>query len=587
MLLTREEYLKRITRGLTAILVECHHRGALHLFDANTIAHEFFRRVLDLVYGLQLTVLDRIQENHPAIDLGDEAKRHSFQVTSDGSSLKVQNTLDGFARHKLYTKYDKVQMLVITGKQTTYTALQVPPDVMFSPEDDILDIRDLLKRIEALETPVLKDLASVVEEEIKSFIAEQPKRKKVIKTMFLASDPLGTSQREMAAEIASIVELARESELRRHLDFATWWIDRYQGMVQLICLEEPAIIHFLGSNATEFRLKDDQDRIAAVSQAQIKDLFGFLRDKVALVVIGAGFSQEQEQQICAEMPFVITTQLKGRDATGLSAVLYRGMAEGKSLQDAYDEAALSVGAARTQLHHSPDVKPADVRLGVDRDPPPSEESVRFVQLEIATKLCLWREMRHNCSPEAPPYHPISGRRWFNQTYDIGPKAWYPFGSHQIYNYFWPEEQKKADPRIPDPVIDFTILNGTGKPSVLSRIGIRPVNAWNAAKAAPMAFKLTEVDAYELRIARFDIGVDVLLTLDEPVYLEANAAYRVRLRLVDYADSVQKNESVIRLVVVVDNVSYVSDEIYLGIAQFLKDAEDPKSPASPSSNLGSD
>jgi hypothetical protein len=87
-----------------------------------------------LAYGLKLIVLDRIQENHPAIDLGDPVKRHAFQVSSDGSSTKVQSTLDGFARHKLYTQYDKVQMVVIGGKQTKYTALKVPLGITFSPD---------------------------------------------------------------------------------------------------------------------------------------------------------------------------------------------------------------------------------------------------------------------------------------------------------------------------------------------------------------------------------------------------------------------------------------------------------------------
>jgi len=245
-------------------------------------------------------------------------------------------------------------------------------------------------------------MAEVIDQEIKSYLGEQPKRKRKIKTVFLASSPLETPQKEMAKEIRNIVDLVRESELRKNLDFVTWWIYRYQGMVELICLEEPEIIHFMGSDNNEFCLKDDQGKVKAVSGEQIRDLFGFLRGKVALVVIGPGFSDTQRALICSEMQFTVTSQLKGDDATRFSAVLYREMAEGKSIREAYDQAALTAGAGLTQLYHRPEVNPADVKLGVDRDLSPSDKTVRFVQIEMATDLCMWREMRHNCSPEAPP-----------------------------------------------------------------------------------------------------------------------------------------------------------------------------------------
>ena len=81
------------------------------------------------------------------------------------------------------------------------------------------------------------------------------------------------------------------------------------------------------------------------------------------------------------------------------------------------------------------------------------------------------------------------------------------------------------------------------------------------------FKLAAIDAYELKVDKFERGADMLLSLSEPVYMENDAPYRIRLYLKGYVAAVQKNESVIRLVVVVDNETYASEEIYLGIIQF--------------------
>ena len=66
----------------------------IRLLDGNTISHELFCRLLSEIYDLNLVVLDRIQANFPAIDLGDEANKRSFQVTADKRSDKIQTTLE-------------------------------------------------------------------------------------------------------------------------------------------------------------------------------------------------------------------------------------------------------------------------------------------------------------------------------------------------------------------------------------------------------------------------------------------------------------------------------------------------------------
>jgi hypothetical protein len=71
-----------IADGLGAIKSSCEHRGLLHLLDNHTVAQNFFCRLLNAAYDLDLVELDNLEENFPAIDLGDTNKRIAYRVTT-------------------------------------------------------------------------------------------------------------------------------------------------------------------------------------------------------------------------------------------------------------------------------------------------------------------------------------------------------------------------------------------------------------------------------------------------------------------------------------------------------------------------
>jgi hypothetical protein len=167
MVLTREDALKMITERITWLATLCEVRGAIHLLDGNTISHEFFCRLLNEIYDLNLLVLDRIQANFPAIDLGDETKKRSFQITVDKSSDKIQTTLDMYVNHNLAKIYDKMQVIVIGKKQGSYEGVKVPDGLSFVPDDDIIDTKGLIKFIDTLSTEKLETIAKIVKAEIK------------------------------------------------------------------------------------------------------------------------------------------------------------------------------------------------------------------------------------------------------------------------------------------------------------------------------------------------------------------------------------------------------------------------------------
>lgn len=167
-MLEREKLLKLIVDRLSWLATVCELRGFVHLFDANTISHELFCRLLNELYGLHLIKTDQIKQNFPAIDLGDECSKQAFQITSEKASAKIQKTVDNYLKHGLAKRFGHLRILLICEKQSAYKSVKVPEGVDFDPETDVLDIRDLLHAIDGQETKKLRKLAKIIEEEIKA-----------------------------------------------------------------------------------------------------------------------------------------------------------------------------------------------------------------------------------------------------------------------------------------------------------------------------------------------------------------------------------------------------------------------------------
>jgi hypothetical protein len=167
MALRREDALKVITEGLSWLATQCKMRGGIHLFDANSIAHHFYCRLLNEIYDLRLVVMDRIQPNFPAIDLGDETNKRSFQVTAEKDKAKIQSTLEAYAKHRLAERYGKLQILIIGDRQSSYNNLVNPGSMTFVWQEDVIDTPQLIKHIEGLATDKLERIVDVIRSEIK------------------------------------------------------------------------------------------------------------------------------------------------------------------------------------------------------------------------------------------------------------------------------------------------------------------------------------------------------------------------------------------------------------------------------------
>ncbi|MCA8250447.1 SMEK domain-containing protein [Burkholderia multivorans] len=140
-------------------------------YDLNKASENFFRDFLNEVYGWKLANMNGIQSNYPAIDLGDKVCRVCVQVTAENSSTKIKNTIEKFEEKGYYKYFDRLIILIITEKKNYSAEFKTGPDFNFDASTDIIDIDDLLEKIETLDLAKWEELATLLKHEMRPLFA--------------------------------------------------------------------------------------------------------------------------------------------------------------------------------------------------------------------------------------------------------------------------------------------------------------------------------------------------------------------------------------------------------------------------------
>jgi hypothetical protein len=100
---------------------------AMQQTDINKISENVLIPLLAEVYGYKnLKNLNFTEgSNFPGVDLGDETARVAFQITATPGIEKVKHTLNKFIEYKLYEKYDRLIIYILTEKQNTYSDKEI------------------------------------------------------------------------------------------------------------------------------------------------------------------------------------------------------------------------------------------------------------------------------------------------------------------------------------------------------------------------------------------------------------------------------------------------------------------------------
>jgi hypothetical protein len=149
-MLTRGFIIGKIVDNIAGLKYQVQTRNKLGMFDLTKFTEDFFKEALNTIYDLDLINLNADHSNNPGIDLGDEAKKIAYQITSTKTTGKVKDTLEVLTQAQT-TVYTLIKVFIVNEKQSKYTIPRsLKTKANFDPKRDILDLDDLLKDIMVL-----------------------------------------------------------------------------------------------------------------------------------------------------------------------------------------------------------------------------------------------------------------------------------------------------------------------------------------------------------------------------------------------------------------------------------------------------
>jgi hypothetical protein len=169
---------------------------------------------------------------------------------------------------------------------------------------------------------------------------------KMIKILFLASNPENTVSLKLDEEIRLITQKIQASEFRDNLLLKSIWAVRPDDLMQALNEYKPHIVHFSGhgNKQGEIVLMDENRQAKVVSNESLKMLFKTLNDNVRLVVLNACYSQKQAEAIAEVIDCVVGMNKAVSDQAAIvfAASFYRAIGFGCSVSVAVEQSKVAL-----------------------------------------------------------------------------------------------------------------------------------------------------------------------------------------------------------------------------------------------------
>ena len=164
-----KKYRDKINEMMSRFVAQVEGSIAMDMLDINRVSEDVLIPLFSEVYGHTGLKNLNVSEgsNFPAIDLGDEKARTAYQITSTSDSGKIKDTLRKFVAHRLYERYDRLIIYILTMKQDAYRVRFdeiIPEEFSFDKDKDILDYRDLLREISGFPLEKTRRVANILEQ---------------------------------------------------------------------------------------------------------------------------------------------------------------------------------------------------------------------------------------------------------------------------------------------------------------------------------------------------------------------------------------------------------------------------------------
>jgi hypothetical protein len=166
-----EQSLKRINYLMALFVTQIKCCTAMSQTDLNKAAENILIPIIAEVYDYRNLENFNFTKasNFPSVDLGDETKKVVFQITATPGLGKVKDTLSKFINHpdKLYEKYDKLIIYILTEKQDSYGDKEINKIIKgkltFDTQKDIWDYRNILKEVSKLQIDRVRKVENILE----------------------------------------------------------------------------------------------------------------------------------------------------------------------------------------------------------------------------------------------------------------------------------------------------------------------------------------------------------------------------------------------------------------------------------------
>lgn len=169
--MNRDNYFSVIEERLTTLSVRVRRNSSLNLQNLNIHCENFYAQLFNLIFGYNFRNLNEDNQNIESVDLIDETNHILAQVSATVTKRKIEKTLKKESL-KQYSNYSFI-FIFISDKDAKSLRMQTftaPSGISFTPEQDIYDVSELLRKILTLDIDKMKDLNDFVRKELKSDI---------------------------------------------------------------------------------------------------------------------------------------------------------------------------------------------------------------------------------------------------------------------------------------------------------------------------------------------------------------------------------------------------------------------------------
>lgn len=168
--MNRSNYFNYIEEKLNILSYRIKSRGKINLLDLNIYSETFFAELMNRLLGYELENINVIKQNTEGIDLVDNKNKVIVQVSATSSKQKIENSL----AKKIFEDYSGFgfKFIAISGDADKLRAQTFanPHKVIFSPLNDIYDIKSLLNIVLNMQISTQRGLYEFLKDELGGFV---------------------------------------------------------------------------------------------------------------------------------------------------------------------------------------------------------------------------------------------------------------------------------------------------------------------------------------------------------------------------------------------------------------------------------